>query len=146
MTVGGGGATIGGGSSGKYEESAQHEKNGTIRGRGRGRGGRVTRGADPRAHAPPRPPHSMRRRSRPAPPRSRAPDPRSAARDTRPRAGPLTKCTRSPSRLTITAGGVLLNSTVDGAFTRRAVHHSEEIRMENTPPDENGASSGVGPA
>src|SRR4029453_8646503 len=132
MTVGGGGATIGGGSSGKYEESAQHEKNGTIGGRGRTIGGRVTRGRQGGGVT--------------APGAGSRLTPGADPRDPRPRAGPWTKCTRPPSRLTITAGGVLLKSTVDGAVTRRAVHHSEEIRMENTPPDENGASSGVGPA
>jgi hypothetical protein len=48
--------------------------------------------------------------------------------------------------LTTTARGVFLKATDDGAVTRCAVHPKKEIRMENTPPDEHGASSGVGPA
>src|SRR4029450_10551333 len=63
MTVGGGGATIGGGSSGEYEESAQHGKNGTMGGRGGVVGGRFTGGrnagrmppADPALDAPTEP-------------------------------------------------------------------------------------------
>jgi len=57
MTVGGGGATIGGGSSGTYEKSAQQEKNGRIGGRGRMIGGRFTGGRNtgrmPPAATPP---------------------------------------------------------------------------------------------
>ena len=44
MIVGGGGTYTGGGSSGKYDRSAQQPKNGTIGGRGRWIGGRCAGG------------------------------------------------------------------------------------------------------